>query len=207
MIAYNKKLVPNPPQTTADLTKPEWKGKVAIVPGNAGFQAFITAFRVTKGEAAAKAWLEAMKANGVRTDITSNDDLVVAINNGEVPVGLLNHYYLTELTTELGATTVETALVFPKGDDPGGLFNATAVGIAASGADNPAALAFVRYLLSPEGQKFFVDKTGEYPVIAGAADPAGYPSRAELQGPALDLTDLDSLEATQKLLSDMGLLT
>ncbi|HUF98520.1 MAG TPA: hypothetical protein VMM60_10360, partial [Ilumatobacter sp.] len=93
------------------------------------------------------------------------------------------------------------------GDDPGGLFNATAVGITTGGAENPAALAFVEFLLSEEGQTYFVEHTFEYPVVAGIPGPVGYPDKAELEGPAIDLTDLDSLEVTQALLTDLGLLS
>jgi len=207
VIVYNPDLVPDPPEGVLELTDPAWNGKVAIVPGNAGFQAFITGFRVSRGEDAARQWLEDMLANGVRTDYTSNGDVLEAVNNGELPLGLINHYYWAGLAAELGADNMKAQLIFPKGDDPGGLFNATAVGITKRGADNPAAAAFVEYLLSDEGQRYFVEQTHEYPVVAGIDDPEGYPPRRELEGPAIDLTDLDSLEETQALLADLGLLS
>ncbi len=207
VIVYNPDLVPDPPASVLELTDPKWAGQVAIVPGNAGFQAFITAFRVTQGDEAAKQWLLDMQANGVRTDIESNGDVLEAVDNGELAIGLINHYYWGALAAELGAQNMTAQLVFPKGDDPGGLFNATAVGITTSGAENPAALALVEYLLSDAGQRYFVTETHEYPVIDGVADPIGYPAKAQLEGPALDLTDLDSLEATQALLTELGLLS
>lgn len=207
VIVYNPDLVPTPPQGVLELTDPAWQGQVAIVPGNAGFQAFITGFRVTQGDDAARQWLADMQANGVRTDIESNGDVLEAVNNGELPMGLINHYYWGALAAEVGAENMTAQLVFPKGDDPGGLFNATAVAITKGGAENPAALAFVEYLLSDAGQQYFVDETYEYPVVAGIADPDGYPAKSELEGPAIDLTDLDSLEATQALLTELGLLS
>lgn len=207
VIVYNKDLVADPPEGVRELTDPVWKGKVAMVPGNAGFQAFVTGFRVAEGEAAARTWVERMKANGVRTDIKGNADVLKAVNDGQLHVGLINHYYWGVLAKEIGADKMKAQLVFPQGGDPGGLFNATAVAITRSGADNPAAQAFVEYLLSEEGQRYFVEKTFEYPVVAGVADPAGFPARDRLQGPALDLTDLDSLQTTQTLLTDLGLLS
>jgi len=207
VIVYNPDLVPEPPAGVLELTGPEWADQVAIVPGNAGFQAFVTGFRMTQGEDAARQWLTDMMANGAVTDIESNGDVLAAVNDGEVPMGLINHYYWGALAEELGAENMKAELIFPKGDDPGGLFNATAVGITNTGETNPAALAFVEYLLSPEGQAYFVENTFEYPVVDGVADPAGYPARADLEGPALDLTDLDSLAATQALLTELGLLS
>lgn len=207
VIVYNPDLVAEPPASVLELTDPKWAGQVAIVPGNAGFQAFITGFRVAQGEAAAKQWLVDMQANGVRTDIASNGDVLAAVNNGELALGLINHYYWGALAAELGEDKIKAQLVFPKGDDPGGLFNATAVAITTGGAENPAALALVQFLLSEAGQTYFVTETHEYPVVDGIADPTGYPAKAELEGPALDLTDLDSLEATQALLTELGLLS
>ncbi len=207
VIVYNPDLVPTPPAGVVELTDPQWEGQVAIVPSNAGFQAFVTGFRVTEGEDAARQWLTDMIANGVVTDIESNGDVLAAVNDGEIPMGLINHYYWGGLAAELGAENMTAQLTFPKGDDPGGLFNATAVGITTTGEDNPAALAFVEYLLSPEGQAYFVENTYEYPVIDGVDGPEGYPTRDELEGPALDLTDLDSLAETQALLTELGLLS
>ena len=65
----------------------------------------------------------------------------------------------------------------------------------------------VEYLLSVEGQTFFAQTTFEYPLRAGVATAEGVPSLDTLSPPEIDLGDLASLEATQELLSDVGLLT
>lgn len=202
VIVYNPDLLEDPPQCVAELTDPKYKGKVAIVPGNAGFQAFITGFRVGEGDDAAREWLEAMIDNDVITNIESNGDVLDAVNNGDLPIGLINHYYWARHEDRANLTA---QLMFPTGDDPGGLLNATAAAITKKGADSPAALELIQFLLSPEGQTAFVTETWEYPVIDGVADPTGVPPMADLEGPALDLTDLDSLEATQAMLTDLGL--
>ncbi len=206
VIVYNPDLVDNPPAGVLDLTDPQYEGMTAWVPGNAGFQAFITGFRVTHGDEAVLEWIKAMQANGVQT-YEGNGDVLEAVNNGDLPMGLINHYYWAQLVAEVGLENVNAQLIFPAGDDPGGLVNATAVGILNNGADNPAALAFVEYLLSEEGQTYFATQTQEYPVVDGVADPEGIPPLEELEGPQLDLTDLDSLVATQELLTEAGLLS
>jgi iron(III) transport system substrate-binding protein len=122
-----------------------------------------------------------------------------------VPIGLINHYYWARDERQPDGLTAE--LVFPAGDDPGGLVNATAAAVTRGAADDPAALALIEYLLSEEGQTAFVEETAEYPVVDGVDDPAGIPPLDELEGPQLDLTDLESLEATQALLTDLGLLS
>jgi iron(III) transport system substrate-binding protein len=207
VIAYNPDLLEaagvDVPTGVTDLTDPAYDGLVAMVPSNAGFQAFVTGFRVSQGEDAARQWLEAMIANGADTSFESNGDVLEAVNNGDVAIGLINHYYWARHENRDSLTA---QLVFPAGDDPGGLVNATAVAVTPAGAENEAALAFVDYLLSDEGQQSFVTETWEYPVVDGVADPEGIPALDELEGPALDLADLDSLEATQALLTELGLL-
>lgn len=206
VIVYNPDLVDEVPDGVLDLTDPQYEDKVAWVPGNAGFQAFITAFRVSAGEDAAREWLEAMKDNGA-VEYGSNDEVLAAVDAGDIAIGLINHYYWARLLDEVGEDELQAELVFPKGDDPGGLVNATAVGILEGAADNKAALAFVEFLLSEEGQTYFTTKTHEYPVVDGVPDPEGIPSLDELEGPAIDLTDLESLAETQALLTDVGLLS
>jgi iron(III) transport system substrate-binding protein len=202
VIVYNPDLV-DAPAGVEELVEPEYAGQVAFVPGNAGFQAFVTGFRVSEGEDAARAWLEAMLANDPITDIGSNGDVLEAVETGQVPIGLINHYYWARDERQPDMTS---QLVFPAGDDPGGLVNATAAAIMRGSADDPAALALIEYLLSEDGQTTFVAETYEYPVVAGIADPAGVPPLEELEGPDLDLTDLESLEETQALLTELGLL-
>lgn len=191
------------PDGVLDLTDEQYRGNVAIVPGNAGFQAFITGFRVQDGEDAARGWLEDMLANDVASNFERNGDVLDAVDRGEIPIGLINHYYWARHENRDDLTA---QLIFPSGDDPGALVNATAVGITKQAADNAAALALVDYLISPAGQQVFVDETWEYPVIDGVEDPDGIPPLSDLEGPELDLTDLDSLEATQALLREVGLL-
>ena len=206
VIVYNPDLVEDVPTGVLDLTDPQYEGKVAWAPSNASFQSFITAFRVAEGEDAAREWLEAMIDNGVE-EYSNNEEILNAVDNGDIAVGLINHYYWARLLDEVGDDELRAELVFPKGDDPGGLVNATAVAILAGAADNPAALAFVEYLLSEEGQSYFTEETLEYPLVDGVADPEGVPPLDELEGPAIDLTDLESLAETQALLTDVGLLS
>lgn len=203
VIAYNPDVVDEAPTGTTELVEPEYAGQVAIAPGNAGFQAFVTAFRVSEGEDAARDWLEALVDNDVEI-YESNSDILDAVDAGDVGVGLINHYYYARQLDEREFTA---ELVFPEGDDPGGLVNATAVGILAGAADNPSALELVEYLVSEAGQEYFVGETSEYPVVDGVDDPEGVPALDELEGPALDLTDLDSLEETQAMLTEVGLLS
>lgn len=207
VIVMNPELVDDPPTSVLDLTDPKYKGQVAWVPSNASFQSFITAFRVSRGEDAARQWLEDMKANDAQV-YESNGDVLDAVENGAIGLGLINHYYWARMVPEVGGVeNMKSQLIFPEGDDPGALVNATAAAITKNGADNPAALEFIEFLLSEEGQLRFVEQTTEYALVPGVKDPENVPPLAELGGPDLDLTDLDSLEQTQQLLTEVGLLS
>jgi iron(III) transport system substrate-binding protein len=205
VIAYNPDLVDVVPEGVEDLVDEQYAGQIAIAPSNASFQSFVTAFRVSQGDDAAREWLEGIIANDPEI-YESNDDILQAVNNGDIGIGLINHYYWARSIPELGDELV-AELVFPKGEDPGGLVNATAVAITNGGADNPASQELVDYLLSEAGQTYFVTETYEYPLVEGIAMPEGVPALDELEGPDIDLTDLESLEETQALLTELGLLS
>jgi iron(III) transport system substrate-binding protein len=206
VLVVNPDVVAEAPTSIQDLTDPKYAGQVAWAPENASFQSFITAFRVAEGDQAASDWLDAMIANDTQT-YASNVDILEAVNNGDIGIGLINHYYWARMANEVGgAENMDSQLVFLQGEDPGALVNATAVAITKKGADNPASLEFVEFLLSEQGQTYFVEETMEYPMVEGVADPAGLPALEELAGPQIDLTDLESLEATITLLTDKGLL-
>lgn len=189
------------PATVAALTDEEWAGRVGFPPGNASFQAFVTGFRAAEGDDAARAWLEDMVANDVQT-FESNGDTLEAIENGAIDIGLINHYYVYELASELGEENVVTDLRFPDAGDPGALVNVTGAGVL---SDHPDAEELVSFLVSEEAQQFFVDETWEYPLVEGVPAPEGLPELTSLEGPIEDLAELEDLEATLLLIEEAGL--
>ena len=192
------------PDTVDALTGEEWNGEVAFAPGNASFQSFITALRVLEGEDAAAEWVAAMAAND--PELTENNlaslDLV---NTGQVQLGLINHYYWFRQAAEVGADNMRAQLKFLPGD-PGGIVNVTGAAILNGAAEDADARAFVEYLVSEEAQRYFVEETFEYPLLPGIDAPAGLPAIDTLVNPGLDLSDLDSVEESQQLLADNGLI-
>ena len=192
------------PDDVLELASPEWAGRVGIAPENASFQSFVTAIRVTEGEDAARQVLEDLVANDAPI-YENNLTILDAIEAGELEVGLVNHYYLHEMIAEEGAENVTTELKFLPPGNVGALVNVAGVGVIDD--DNEHAQAFVDYLLSDEVQAEFVEATGEYALIDGIEPPDGLPTLEELGGGAqLDLGELHSLEETQDLLAEVGLI-
>ena len=192
------------PDTVDALTAPEWSGRVAFAPGNASFQSFITALRVLEGEEAAAEWVDGIAANA---PILTENNLATLdlVNSGQADVGLINHYYWFERAAEVGEENMRAQLEFLPGD-PGGIVNVSGAAILKGSASDPDALAFIEYLVSEDAQRYFVEETFEYPLLPGIDAPEGLPALDSLVNPELDLADLESLEQTQQLLADAGLL-
>ena len=188
------------PTSYKDLMDPSWKGRIAIAPTNASFQAFITAIRITEGDQAAKEFLDAMKENAVLFE--KNGLILQAVEDGVVDAGLINHYYWFELENEKGVGNMNSELVWFEDQDAGNLINVAGV---ATVSDNPSANVFVQWLLGETAQKYFVERTREYS-LTGVPDVAGVKPFGDIKAPDIDLSDLDSLEETLKLIQEARLL-
>ncbi|GAA0808048.1 iron ABC transporter substrate-binding protein [Spirilliplanes yamanashiensis] len=208
VLVYNPALVKaaDLPASVFDLTGPAWKGKVAVAPTNGSFQAFVTAVRVQHGEQKAKEFFTALKANDAQIR-ANNIEIVTDVDAGKVPAGLVNHYYLGEIAKERGVTPeqLNAKLHFFTPGDSGAMVNVSGVGVLKRSATDPDARALVDYLLGAEAQTYFAEETFEYPVVAGAPAPAYVPALADLKAPAIDLNDLETLEASIALIKESGL--
>ncbi len=192
------------PDSVFALTEPQWKGKVGISPSNASFEAFVTAMRVLYGEDKAREWLEGMAANDVQ--LFDNNVLILnAAEDGVIALGLINHYYWYEQVAEEGLEAVPARLKFLPGGDPGALVNVAGVGVLAATDRADDALRFVRHLLGEDAQTHFAQDTKEYPLIDGIAPAEGLPPLNSLQSPEIDLSDLDTLEETLRMIEEAGL--
>ena len=206
VLVYNTEMVSEDdlPESVFDLVDPQYEGDVALAPTNASFQDFVTAMRQTEGDDVTQEWLDGMAANGSPT-YADNSSIVAAVGRGEVPIGLVNHYYnYRALEEDPGLPTRN--YVFP-GDDLGSLLIDSTVGILATTDHREDAEELVEFLLGEEAQEFFSRETFEYPLAAGAAPAEELPPLDTLGGrPEVDLTGLGDLAATAQMIDDSGLL-
>jgi iron(III) transport system substrate-binding protein len=203
--AYNPTLVKESelPGSILDFTGRRWRGRIGWAPTNGSFQVFVTAMRVLKGDDVARRWLEGVKANGAKV-YPNNDAIAEAVSEGEIEVGFVNHYYPFEIREEIPNAKVEDH--FFENGDPGGLINVAGCGILASSKNKETAGRLIAFLLSDEGQRYFVEKTFEYPLVPGLAPDPRLPAFESLEAPAVDLSGLSDLEGTLDLLKEVGLL-
>jgi iron(III) transport system substrate-binding protein len=209
VVAYNTdELSPTElPNSILGYTDPKWKGKIGLPPTNASFQAFVSAMVLTLGEERTRRWLEGIKANDPKL-YEKNTPVVEAVAAGEIDVGFVNHYYLYLVKEEQPDAPV--ANDFLPGNDPGALVSVAGAGILESAEHDDAAERFLEFLLSEEGQRFYVDEAeeAEYPLIEGIQAKAGLPPLEQLQGPQIELDELGpQLEKTLELLNEVGFTT
>lgn len=203
VLVYNTELLTEAdlPASILDLANPEWAGRVGWAPTNASFQAHVTAMRLLLGDDAVRSWLESMVANGA-IPYDGNTAVVQAVIDGEVQVGLVNHYYLYGFLAD-NPDVPAVNYYFP-GGDPGALVNVAGAGIVST-SDHPGlAQRLILYLLGNHAQEYFATETYEYPLVAGIEPSVELRPLAEIEVPAIDLSDLSDLQSTLELLSETG---
>ncbi|MCE9673011.1 iron ABC transporter substrate-binding protein [Myxococcus stipitatus] len=205
VVAYStKKVKPEAlPKSILEFTDPKWKGKLGWAPTNASFQAFVTALRLLKGDDAARKWLEGVKANDPRV-YKNNAAVIEALGRGEIEAGFVNHYYLyAAKKTQPG---LAVANHFVAAGDPGALVNVAGVAVLKNTKKADAARKFAAFLLEQDAQAYFSQETYEYPLVTGVKTADALPALSKVGSPDLDLSKLDDLRGTVKLLQDTGVL-
>jgi iron(III) transport system substrate-binding protein len=195
------------PDSVFDLTDPKWKGKIGFPPTNASFQAFVTAMRLSAGEERTRDWLDGFAANDPRT-YEKNTPVVEAVAAGEIQLGLVNHYYLYLVKEEQPGAPV--ANHFLEAGDPGALVSVAGAAIVEGTGEEELAQDFVEYLLSEDGQRFYVEEAeeAEYPLVEGIEQKEGLPPLETLDSPDIELDAFGpELEKTLELLREVGFTT
>lgn len=203
-LVYNTDLVTADelPQSVFDLTNAEYQGKVGLAPSNGSFQDFVTAMRVADGDDATKKWLDDMAANDAQP-YADNTSIVQAVGRGEVPMGLVNHYYKEQATAENPDLPVENHF-FAKGD-VGSVLLATGAGVLATSEVQELGTQLIDFLLSPAAQEFFTGVKVEYPAAKGTEIAEGTPL-AEVPATVVDFDELGSgFRETLEMINSSGL--
>jgi iron(III) transport system substrate-binding protein len=204
-VDYNVKLVDKRelPESIWGFTDPKWKrGKIGWAPTNGSFQAFITAFRVLEGDEKTREWLEGIIANDPQ-EYPKNSPIVAALGRGEIHVGFVNNYYLHRFKAEDPDFPVSHHYTT---GDAGSMINVAGLGIVDTTKNKDLAENFIGYMLSEDAQRYFATKTYEYPLLEGISVIGPQKPLSEIITPNIDLSDLDDLKGTLKLLRDVGAL-
>ena len=191
------------PESILDLTDEKWRGLVGWAPTNASFVANMTAMRVLLGDCDTEDWLAGMIANDVQA-YPKNTPIVAATIDGEVAVGLVNHYYLFRFLAE--DPEISATLHFFPGGDVGSLINIAGAAILGSSDQPDLALDLVNYLLSDAAQEYFARTTYEYPLVSTIEPSVDLPALADIEAPDIDLSHLADLQGTLEMIEESGAL-
>ncbi len=193
------------PESVFDLVEDRYRGRVAIPATNGSFVDWFTVFRDQYGNDAAADWLDAMVANDARY-YPNNRSIVEAAGRGEIDMGLVNHYYQYQEAAAAGdrhrAANHDLA-----DDDIGSLLIITAATITAGSQNRQAANELIAYLLTAPVQRYFSERTFEYPLAAGVEPADILPPLKALEIGSVDFDALGGgFEQTIAIIEASGIL-
>lgn len=194
------------PTSVFDLTGEQYRGRVALPATNGSFEDWFTVFRDQYGDAVATKWLHDMVANDAEY-YPNNRAIVEAAGRGEIDMGLVNHYYQYQEAAAAGEKHRAANYDFDN-EDIGSLLIITAATVLKTAKDTDAANELLAYLLSPQAQSYFTNKTFEYPLSAGVKANPILPTLTALE---IGTVDFDALgggfEETERIIRESGILS
>jgi iron(III) transport system substrate-binding protein len=129
-----------------------------------------------------------------------------AVNAGELPCGVIFHYYWYRDQAGSKEGSGNTALHYFRRQDPGAFVSLSAGGVLASAKKADVAQQFLAFITGKQGQQVLVDSGSmEYAVGRGVASDPALPTLASLQAPPVDPFSLDS-EKVIALMTGTGIL-
>ena len=208
VVVYNTTMVrPGDISSILDLANPGWKGKIAIPSaGSVYLQTGVSVIRALKGDEITTGFLRGLKDNAGAFVYGKNRQIVAAVARGEAAAGLVNHYYINRHLAKHPDAPIAPLLTDQGDQDMGVVLNAAGAGITAHTKRLTQALALIRFLISPKGQRTFADVNKEYPLNADVkAAPELLPLQS-FQVASVPLSRLAQLrDPTMTVIEDVGL--
>ncbi len=192
------------PASMLDLADPKWKGKWGAAPSGADFQAIVSGVLQAEGADRTETWLSGLKENA--KVYQNNIATMKAVNAGEVPMGIMYHYYWYRDQALTKEGSANTKLHYFKGEDVGAFVSVSAGGVLKASTKQADAQKFLAWVTSAKGQEALVSsKSMEYAVGEGVASDPALPPLDSLQAPSIDPFTLDGPEVI-KLMTAAGIL-
>ena len=192
------------PASMLDLADPKWKGKWGAAPSGADFQAIVSGVLQAEGADRTETWLKGLKENA--KVYQNNIATMKAVNAGEVPMGIMYHYYWYRDQALTKEGSANTKLHYFKGEDVGAFVSVSAGGVLKASTKQADAQKFLAWVTSAKGQEALVSsKSMEYVVGEGVASDPALPPLDSLQAPSIDPFTLDGPEVI-KLMTAAGIL-
>jgi iron(III) transport system substrate-binding protein len=192
VLIYNPSMVgaDQLPTSITDLDQPRWRDKVGVAAGGADFQAIASAVYAVEGDARAGAWLAGLTQNA--RVYQNNIAVMKAVNTGEVPIGVIYHYYWYKDRAEGGADSRNTELRYFGGKDAGAFVSVSGGAVVGTSRHAEQAQRLLAFISGKAGQQVLAETLAlEYPVGGGVAPSPTLKPFAELDPPAIDPNTLN----------------
>ena len=182
--------------TYEELADPKWKGKICTRSGQHVYNLGLFASMVNhKGEAAAKTWLEGVKANLARKPTGNDRAQVNAIFSGECDISLGNTYYMGLMQTnekkpEQKEWAASVKVLFPNANDRGTHVNISGMALTKHAPNKADAVKLMEWLAGVEAQNLYATANFEYPVKEGVAASERVSSWGTLKPDTLSLNEI-----------------
>ncbi|MGH3796610.1 MAG: iron ABC transporter substrate-binding protein [Pseudonocardiaceae bacterium] len=207
VLVYNPATLPASqlPKSIMDVGGPAWHAKIGIAPAEGDFQAIVAAVAKAEGTQKATAWLQGLKRDGQTYE--SNTAIMQAVNRGDIPAGIIYHYYVLRDQAESGANSSHVKLYYFGHQDPGAFVSVSGAGVLKSSKHQAEAQRLVSFLTGTQGQTDLAKSDDfEYPLNPQVpANPKLKPFD-QLQAPDIGPADIGDGTQAVALLQQVGLL-
>ncbi|MEO0981179.1 MAG: extracellular solute-binding protein [Pseudomonadota bacterium] len=179
VIAYDpERLAPEQVDDYLDLADPGLAGEVCMRSSSNVYNLSLLGDMIERvGAEAAEAWAGAVAENFARDPEGGDTAQIESVAAGACSATIVNHYYWVRLAADGSnaqkAAAEKVSLSFPGSEAGGTHVNVTGAGVAANAPNRDAAIRFLEFLATPDGQTMLTTETKEFPIVAGATPPAG----------------------------------
>ena len=193
-----------------DLADPKWQGRLCSRPGSHVYnRALLGSLIHHLGPAGAKDWADSFVANLARKPQGNDRAQVKAISSGECDAGIINSYYFGKLLTadipEHRAWADNVQMIFPNQSNRGTHVNISGGGVARYAKNVAAAVEFLEWLVSNEGQLLYQKVNYEFPINPAAETTGMIASWGAFKADDLALEKLPPLtQQAQKIIDATG---
>lgn len=178
------------PHSILELAAPQWRNRIAFAPSGADFQAIVSAVFAVNGPASGEQWLAGLKQNG--RIYSNNITTMKAVNAGEVPAGVIYHYYWYQDQAEGGTDSRNTRLAYFDAGDGGSYVSVSGAGVVASTDQPSEAQRLVAFMSGRQGQQILAGTdASQYTVGAGVPSSPKLTPFSQLGPPKIDLNTLN----------------
>ena len=203
VIVYNTDRVKSPPRTLDELTRAEWKGRVAIAnPVFGTSAAHAVALAQSRGLEAALRYFAALKENGVRV-VGGNSHVRDLVAQGQADVGITD----TDDVWIGKARGDKIEMVYPDQDGAGTLVIPNSAALIKGAPHAAQARRFLDFLLRPATEAALArGRSRQMPVRSDVESPADVPRVASLRSLSINWSSVTTSEDYfAKLRRAMGL--